>query len=218
MPSLPKDLLRELPAGSPIIDTGNYIPLRDGVIAEIEGGLADSEWVSKVLGRTVLKAFNNIIAYNIVHGGLPKGSENRIALPVSGDDVKAKQFVIALLDDMGFDGVDAGPLSESWRQQCGTPAYTTDCSAKRLRFQLKRADRALAPSMRDIIIRKTFNLPPDTQLQNLSVEQLLKLPPGPPPQKIVPMVRAVWQEYLANQSHVETLNECNGTADESFRS
>jgi predicted dinucleotide-binding enzyme len=35
VPSLPKDLFLDLPAASPIIDTGNYYPLRDGLITDL---------------------------------------------------------------------------------------------------------------------------------------------------------------------------------------
>lgn len=181
VPSLPKDLLRELPAGSPIIDTGNYIPLRDGVIDEIEGGLTESEWTARVLQRPVIKAFNNITTYSLIHGGLPKGSARRIALPVSGDDTEAKQFVIALLEEMGFDGVDAGPLSESWRQQPGTPVYATDYSVEMLRSSLASADRTSAPQMRDATIQKLLSLLPDT-----------------PPQEVVRLARSLWTEHRAN--------------------
>src|SRR5215217_7169914 len=45
-----------------LVDAGNYYPSRDGQIAEIEAGLAESEWVSRVVGRRVVKAFNNIVA------------------------------------------------------------------------------------------------------------------------------------------------------------
>lgn len=181
VPSLPKDLLRELPARSPIIDTGNYIPLRDGVIDEIEGGLTESEWTARVLQRPVIKAFNNITTYSLIHGGLPKGSAMRIALPVSGDDIEAKRFVIALLEDMGFDGVDAGPLSESWHQQPGTPAYCTDYNVEMLRSSLASADRTIAPQMRDATIQKLLSLPPDT-----------------PPQEVVQLARSLWTEHRAN--------------------
>ena len=174
---LPKDLLRELPAGSPIIDTGNYIPLRDGVIDEIEGGLTESEWTASVLGRPVVKAFNNIITYSLIYGGMPKGSEHRIALPVAGDEEEAKQFVIGLVDEMGFDGVDAGPLSESWRQQPGTPVYGTDFSAEKLRTELASTDRKIAPQMRDATMQKLLSLPPDTT-----------------PEEIVRLARALWTE------------------------
>ncbi len=180
VPLLPKDLLRELPEGTPIIDTGNYYPPRDGVINEIEAGMAESEWTSSVLGHSVVKAFNSITTNSLIHGGLPKGSENRIALPVAGDDRKVKQVVIALMDDMGFDGIDAGPLSESWRQQPGTPAYCTDYNVQLLRTALASADRTTAPQMRDAGLQKLLSLSPDT-----------------PPQEIVQLARDLWTEHRA---------------------
>ncbi len=176
VPLLPKDLLRELPPGTPILDTGNYYSMRDGVIDELEGrGLTESEWTSRVLGRPVTKVFNNITTYSLAHGGLPPGSQNRIALPVAGDDAKAKQMVIALLNDLGFDGLDAGPLSESWRQQPGTPVYGTDHTADVVRSSLANADRSLAPEMRDVMLQKLLSLPRDT-----------------PPQEFPFLARALW--------------------------
>jgi 8-hydroxy-5-deazaflavin:NADPH oxidoreductase len=148
------------------------------VIDQIEGGATESEWVSGVLGRPVVKVFNNIFTNSIINGGLPKGSQTRIALPVSGEDMKAKQLLIALLDGMGFDGIDAGPLSESWRQQPGTPAYCTDYNAEVLRVALASADRAIASQMRDAGFQKVMSLPPDT-----------------PPQEIVRFARAQWTDH-----------------------
>jgi predicted dinucleotide-binding enzyme len=161
VPFLPKDLLSDLPISSPIIDTGNYYPLRDGVIPEIEGGAIESEWTSLVLGCPVVKAFNNIVADSLLHKGLPKGSKERIALPVSGDDIKSKQMVTALLDQMGFDAVDAGPLSESWRYQPGTPAYCPDPTIQQLPLLLARAKRDKAAANRDKAARIMAKLPPD---------------------------------------------------------
>jgi len=180
VPLLPRDLLRELPADSPIVDTGNYIPALVGVIDEIEAGLTESEWTSRVLGRPVTTVFNNIITYSLIHGRVAKGSKDRIALPVSSYGTKSKGFVIALLDDMGFDAVDAGPLSESWRQQPGTPAYATDHSADTLQVELGRTDRMIAPQMRDALRQKLFSLPPDTT-----------------PQAVVQLARTLWTEQRA---------------------
>jgi len=167
VPSLPKDLLFDLPATSPIIDTGNYYPLRDGVINEIKGGMVESEWTSHVLGRPVIKAFNNITADSLVHKGQPKGSKSRIALPVSGDDANSKQLVMALLDNMGFDAIDAGPLSESWHYQPGTPAYGPDPTIHQLPALLQRAKRDKAAGNRDRAARIMAKLPPDFPPQEL---------------------------------------------------
>jgi predicted dinucleotide-binding enzyme len=132
---LPKDLFAGVAADVPVIDTSNYYPIiRDGQIPELEtGDLTESEWVQQHLGRAVVKVFNNIYADHLRSKGLPKGTAGRIALPVAGDDAAAKQKVMALVDELGFDAVDDGSLHESWRQQPGTPAYGADLPADQLR-------------------------------------------------------------------------------------
>jgi len=135
IPRLPKDLFSGVAADVPVIDTSNYYPLlRDGKIPELEtGDLTESEWVQQHLGRPVVKVFNNIYADHLQNKGLPAGAPGRIALPVAGDDAAAKQKVMRLVEELGFDAVDDGPLRESWRQQPGTPCYGTDLPAERLR-------------------------------------------------------------------------------------
>lgn len=138
IPDLPKNLLASVPRETPIIDTSNYYPmLRDGKIAELEtGSLTESEWVQQHLGRPVVKVFNNIYAHHIVEKGQPTGAPGRISLPVASDDAAAKQKVMALVEELGFDAVDAGTLQESWRQQPGTPSYGADMPADQLREHL----------------------------------------------------------------------------------
>jgi predicted dinucleotide-binding enzyme len=130
-----------------VVDTGNYYPQqRDGRIAEIEDGMPESRWVEQQLGRPVVKAFNSIIAPHLLKLGLPAGSPGRIALPVAGDSAAAKAVVLRLIDQLGFDGVDAGGLGESWRQQPGTPVYLTDLDAKGVRRGLSEASRERTPA------------------------------------------------------------------------
>jgi predicted dinucleotide-binding enzyme len=86
-----------------------------------------------------MKAFNNIHARHLLERGKPKGAAGRIALPVAGDDRRAKDLVIRLLDEIGFDGVDAGGLDESWRQQPGTPVYAQDFDVEGVRRGLREA-------------------------------------------------------------------------------
>jgi predicted dinucleotide-binding enzyme len=137
IPALPKNLFSGLPKSAVIVDTGNYYPRRDGRIDGIEEGTTESRWVAQQLGRPVVKAFNNIYAQHLLERGRAKGASDRIALPVAGDDTHAKEVVIRLLDELGFDGVDAGSLDESWRQQPGSPVYGTD-------FDVAGVKRALA--------------------------------------------------------------------------
>jgi predicted dinucleotide-binding enzyme len=138
IPDLPKDLFAGVPAEVPVIDTSNYYPLlRDGQIAELEtGDLTESEWVQQHLGRPVVKVFNNIYAAHIETKGQPAGTPGRISLPVAGDDAAAKQKVMDLVEELGFDAVDDGSLHESWRQQPGTPSYGADMPADKLREHL----------------------------------------------------------------------------------
>ena len=135
IPDLPDDLFAGVAADVPVIDTSNYYPLlRDGHIAELETGeLTESEWVQQHLGRPVVKVFNNIYAEHLQNKGLPKGTPGRISLPVAGDDPAAKQKVMLLVEELGFDAVDDGSLHESWRQQPGTPSYGADLPADKLR-------------------------------------------------------------------------------------
>ena len=138
--SLPADLFAGVPQDVVIVDTGNYYPRqRDGRIDGIEGGLVESRWVEQKLGRPVVKAFNNIYAEHLLKLGKPAGSAGRIALPVAGDDGAAKAVVLRLIDELGFDGVDAGGLDESWRQQPGTPVYTKDFDAPGVKRALASA-------------------------------------------------------------------------------
>ena len=137
---LPKDLFSGVRDDAVVVDTGNYYPReRDSRIAEIEDGITESRWVAYQLGRPVVKAFNNIYARHLMERGRPEGSPGRIALPVAGDDERAKQVVLRLVNELGFDGVDAGGLDESWRQQPGTAVYTTDFDAAGVRRALTDA-------------------------------------------------------------------------------
>lgn len=123
VPDLPKGLLDEAAEGVAVIDTGNYYPQRDGRIAEIEDGLTESAWTAQQIGHPVIKAFNGTYAQDILDAPRPAGAPDRMALPVAGDDEQAKQVVRALIDELGFDTIDAGGLDTSWRQQPGTPVY-----------------------------------------------------------------------------------------------
>ncbi|WP_394369628.1 NADPH-dependent F420 reductase [Hymenobacter siberiensis] len=135
IPDLPKDLFEGVAADVPVIDTSNYYPmLRDGQMPELEtGDLTESEWVQQHLGRPVVKVFNNIYADHLENKGQAAGTPGRIALPVAGDEPAAKQKVMALVEELGFDAVDDGSLHESWRQQPGTPSYGADLPADKLR-------------------------------------------------------------------------------------
>lgn len=139
---LPKDLFAGVPPNVVVVDTGNYYPRqRDGRIEAIEAGMTESRWVSQQLGRPVIKAFNNIYAQHLLELGKARGTPGRIALPVAGDDANAKAIVMRLVDDIGFDPVDAGSLDDSWRQQPNTPVYASDYDSEGVRRALSEATK-----------------------------------------------------------------------------
>jgi hypothetical protein len=148
IPSLSRDLFAKTPASTVIIDTGNYYPQRDGHLPDIEAGTTESRWVANQLGRPVIKTFNNIYARHLLERGKPRGSEGRIALPIAGDDKRAKEIVMQLVDELGFDPVDAGGLDESWRQQPGSPVYAKDFDAEGVRRALAQASNVRPPDFR----------------------------------------------------------------------
>lgn len=139
-PLLPKDLFASVPAGVPVIDTGNYYPReRDGRIEPIEAGKTEARWVADTIGRPVVKVFNNINYRPLGNAGKPKGTPGRLALPVSGDSAADKAKIIALLDELGFDAVDNGGLDDSWRHQPGTPIYGHNGDVAETKRQLAEA-------------------------------------------------------------------------------
>jgi predicted dinucleotide-binding enzyme len=147
--SLPVGLFAKTRKNVVVVDTGNYYPQqRDGRIDGIEKGMTESRWVEQQLSRPVVKAFNNIYAEHLYKLGRPPGSPERIALPVASDDAAAKAIVLRLIDELGFDGVDADGLDESWRQQPDSPVYATDLDADGVRRALAKASKERKPEWR----------------------------------------------------------------------
>ncbi len=145
--SIPFRAVNDLPvepfAGKIVMDTNNYYAQRDGVSDEIESGAIT---VSGMLQRHlvdahVVKAFNHIQALQILSTATPSGTPGRRALAIAGDDPHAKQAVTDFIDGIGFDVVDVGPLSESWRIDAGTPGYGPELTAAELEAALAAAVR-----------------------------------------------------------------------------
>jgi predicted dinucleotide-binding enzyme len=140
---LPRRLFANMPGSVVVIDIGNYHPeLRDGRIEAIDQGMPDSQWVVHQIGHPVIKAFNNIYAQSLLEKGVPRGTKERIALPVAGDSLDSKATVLRLVNELGFDPVDGGDLDNSWRQQTGAPAYCQDLEVAALQRALAEADRS----------------------------------------------------------------------------
>lgn len=147
-------LLRNVPESVIVIDTSNYYPFRDGDIEDIRNGKPESVFACEVLQRPVVKAWNAVLAATLKEKGLAAGSASRIAIPVAADNPEAKSVALELVNQTGFDAVDGGTLSESWRQQPGSPAYCTELKTEELKAALQSADKTRAPLNRDALIRE----------------------------------------------------------------
>ncbi|GIE83100.1 NADP oxidoreductase [Actinoplanes philippinensis] len=126
--SIPIRAYRQVPAaplrGRVVIDTLNYDPARQGRVPEIEatGIPAPLLLQTHLSGARVVKAFSTVYFKHLADLRRPAGAPDRSALPIAGDDPGARQAVAALIDSLGFDAYDVGPLAESRRFAPGTPA------------------------------------------------------------------------------------------------
>jgi len=130
-------------AGKIVLDTNNYYFERDGRIETLDKGeTTTSELVQRALPASrVAKAFNHIYASEITSDAKPAGSADRRALATAGDDAEAVAFVTRFYDEAGFDTVNVGPLSESWRVERDRPAYVVRQNAEELTANLAIANR-----------------------------------------------------------------------------
>ena len=132
---IPSDLL----AGKIVIDAMNYWAAGEGVLAEFEASPPrSSEKIQAFLSASrLVKTLNHISYHELEEDALPVGTAGRRALAIAGDDAEAKKIVGKLVSDLGFDSLDAGPLSEGWRMGPGSPVFEG-------RFTLGELRRALA--------------------------------------------------------------------------
>ncbi|MEO6142854.1 MAG: NADPH-dependent F420 reductase [Dermatophilaceae bacterium] len=111
--------------GKIVIDTMNYYPQRDGDVAELDDETTTSSELlqAHLPDSKVVKGFNNIHFRHLATLPRATGAPDRSALAIAGDDHEAKKVVSEHLNQIGFDTVDLGPLSEGWRTQPDTAAY-----------------------------------------------------------------------------------------------
>nr|WP_154923141.1 NAD(P)-binding domain-containing protein [Microbacterium testaceum] len=145
--TVPLKAIGEIPvaplAGKTVLDTNNYYFERDGRIADLdEKKTTTSQMLQEHLPEsTVVKAFNHIMAADILTDGSPAGTEDRRALATSSDSDEAVALVTRIYDEFGFDTVNVGPLGESWRVERDQPAYVVRQNAAELQQNLARAER-----------------------------------------------------------------------------
>jgi predicted dinucleotide-binding enzyme/predicted TIM-barrel fold metal-dependent hydrolase len=133
-------------SGKVVIDTCNHYPARDGENVALD---ANTDTTGAILARhlpnaKVVKAFNAILQGDLHNDSAPKGAAKRRALPIAGDDSEARALVAGLVDDFGFDVVDAGTMSESWRFERGKPSYCIQLDRAGLEAALAAAEKGVA--------------------------------------------------------------------------
>lgn len=150
--AIPTQAIRDLPpepfAGKLAIDANNYYPDPDWRLPDLDADeVTSSELLASLLpGATVVKAFNTIYSGRLLEDSRPDlPAEERLAIPIAGDDPEAKRVVIDLIDQIGFTAVDAGTLAETRRQQPGAPLYLEYAEARR------RGVLLTAPRLRELL-------------------------------------------------------------------
>ena len=138
-PTLPAEWF----AGKTVLDANNYYPDRDGPIPTLDRFETTTSRLlaEHLFGASVVKVFNAILADDLDRDARPNTAHDRRALPVAADDAAAKALAIRLLDEVGFDAVDAGNLDESWRFERAKPAYCIPLNKEALKTALAKAER-----------------------------------------------------------------------------
>ena len=126
--TIPVRAYRQVPVealrGRVVIDTLNYDPARQGAVPEIEAGNNAPHLLlqAHLEDAYVVKAFSTVFFRHLPQLARPVGAADRSAVPIAGDSAAAKAAVATLIDSLGFDAYDVGPLAESRRFAPGTPA------------------------------------------------------------------------------------------------
>ena len=115
--AVPTHRFRELPrdrfAGKILVDAMNYWQPVDGDDPELAAATAGSSVVVQEHFRAarVVKSLNQLGYHELEENRRPKGAPDRIAIAAAGEDRLAVRAVMRLVDRLGFDAVDAGPLA-----------------------------------------------------------------------------------------------------------
>jgi predicted dinucleotide-binding enzyme len=129
-----RELPRDLFAGKILIDAMNYWEEIDGVDPELASAPAGTSVIvqRQFPSARVVKSLNHITYYKFDEGRRPHGAPGRIAMAAAGDDRAAVAAVMQLIDRLGFDAVDAGPLEAGLALEPNGPVFGVSYSADEL--------------------------------------------------------------------------------------
>ena len=129
-----RELPRDLFAGKILIDAMNYWEEIDGVDQELAAAPSGTSVVvqERFPSARLVKSLNHITYYKFDEGRRPHGAPGRIAMAAAGDDRAAVAAVMQLIDRLGFDAVDAGPLKAGRALEPNGPVFGVSFSADEL--------------------------------------------------------------------------------------
>jgi predicted dinucleotide-binding enzyme len=123
--AVPMHRFRELPgdlfAGRILVDAMNHWEEVDGIDEELASATTGTSMVvqQRFSSARVVKSLNHLGYFKFEQGRRPRGAPGRLAMAAAGDDPAAVAEVMELIDRLGFDAVDAGPLAAGLALQPG---------------------------------------------------------------------------------------------------
>lgn len=133
-----RTLSPELLAGKVVVDIMNYWAPTDGVIAEFEETVPSSLAIQRFLREArVVRTLNHLGYHEFEDDALPAGSTDRRAVAVAGDDPAARETVAMMVDRLGFDPVDVGPLIAAGPFSPGMPLFGIYLTRKQMEEEMK---------------------------------------------------------------------------------
>jgi 8-hydroxy-5-deazaflavin:NADPH oxidoreductase len=145
--AVPAHRFRELPSdlfdGKILVDAMNYWPESDGEDPELGAADAGSSAVVQAHfpGARVVKSLNQLGYHELDDYPRAPGAPDRIAVAAVGDDRLAVRTVMHLIDRLGFDPVDGGPLAKGKLLEPDGSPYAETLPADRLARRLSTAIR-----------------------------------------------------------------------------
>src|SRR5258708_11144487 len=129
-----RELPRDLFADKVLIDAMNYWEPIDGVDEELATAPAGTSRVvqDRFPSARVVKSLNQLGYHELEESTRPRGAPGRIALAAAGDDRAAVAAAMQLIERLGFDAVDAGPLDAGLALEPDGPAFGIAYSAGEL--------------------------------------------------------------------------------------
>lgn len=146
--AVPAHRFRELPPdlfdGKILIDAMNYWEPVDGADEDLAAALNGTSIVVRdhFPSARVVKSLNQLGYHELEETRRPTDAPDRIAVGAAGDDRLAVRAVMRLVDRLGFDPVDAGPLGNGLALQPDGSPYATTYTAAQLSDVTSHGQRA----------------------------------------------------------------------------